>query len=144
MDITTSRVILSVLYFYIIQMDGSTTQAINADLTFSPNGTGLNIVEQVTFDGENLQNDNTSTPLTFAGTNQGYLKLVGTNGFIIPYGNDSTRPATPEVGDTRYNTQQGYIEVWDGTQYNSAAGVGESVTAEFMKEETDLWSLILG
>lgn len=144
MDITSARVRLNGLYVDNIQMDGSTTQAINSDLTFSPNGTGLNIVEQVTFDGENLQNDNTSTPLTFAATNRGYLRLTGSNGFVIPYGDDASRPAIPEVGDTRYNTQQGYIEVWDGTQYNSAAGVGESVTADFMREETDLWSLILG
>ncbi len=145
MDITSARVRLNGLYVDDIQMDGSTTQAINSDLTFSPNGTGLNIVEQVTFDGENLQNDNTAfAPFTFAATNRGYLKLTGSNGFVIPYGDDASRPATPEVGDTRYNTEQGYIEVWDGTQYNSAAGVGESVTAEFMREETDLWSLILG
>lgn len=144
MDITSTRVRLNGLYVDNLQLDGSTILSVNNDLTFSPNGTGLNIVEQVTFDGENLQNDNTSTPLTFAATNNGYLKIIGTNGFIIPYGDDASRPSVPEIGDTRYNTQQGYIEVWDGTQYNSAAGVGESVTADFMREETDLWSLILG
>lgn len=144
MDITSSRVRLNGLYIDNLQLNDSSTIAVNSDLTFSPNGTGLNIVEQVTFDGENLQNDNASTPLTFAGTNNGYLKIVGTNGFIIPYGDDASRPSVPEVGDTRYNTEQGYIEVWDGTQYNSAAGVGESVTSDFMEEETNLWSLILG
>ncbi len=144
MDITSTRVRLNGLYIDALQMDGSTTQAINSDLTFSPNGTGLNIVEQVTFDANNFQNDNTSTPLTFAATNHGYLKITGTNGFVIPYGGDADRPATPETGDLRWNTDRSYMEVYDGTQYNSAAGVGESVTADFMREETDLWSLILG
>ena len=61
------------------------------------------------------------TPLTFASTGIGYLRFMGDNAFVLPAGTDAERPARPELGDTRWNTDQDYLE--------SFAGAVEVVTA---------------
>lgn len=55
------------------------------------------------------------TPLTFAGTGIGYLRFTDTNGFLIPTGDSTDRPDSPELGDTRWNTAKNYLEVFAGT-----------------------------
>ena len=55
------------------------------------------------------------TPLTFASTGIGYLRFLDTNGFLIPTGGDADRPSRPELGDTRWNTDKNYLEVFAGT-----------------------------
>ncbi len=144
MDITSSRLRMNGLLVDNTLFDNNTIITTSNNLTLSPDGTGLNRAEQITFNSNELQNDNLTTPLTLAFTGNGYMVLSGSNGLVIPYGDDASRPSSPEVGDTRYNIEQGYMEVFDGTQYNSAAGVGESVTAQYMEDESYLWNLILG
>ena len=63
---------------------------------------------------------------------------------IVRYGNDTARPTSPEQGLTRFNTQRGYLESWNGTQWVLAAGGGESVTEEYAENINFLWNLILG
>ena len=54
------------------------------------------------------------TPLIFTSTGIGYLRFMGDNGFIIPAGSDAERPTRPELGDTRWNTDQDYLEAFAG------------------------------
>ena len=53
-------------------------------------------------------------PLTFRSTGIGYLRFMGNNGFIIPAGDNTTRPPRPELGDTRWNTDENYLETFAG------------------------------
>ena len=53
-------------------------------------------------------------PFKFRSTGQGYLRFMGSNGFIMPAGDNSTRPARPELGDTRWNTDENYLEAFAG------------------------------
>ena len=55
------------------------------------------------------------TPLTFASTGIGYVRFTDTNAFLVPYGGDAERPSRPELGDTRWNTDQNFLEVFAGT-----------------------------
>ena len=55
------------------------------------------------------------TPLTFRGTGIGYLRFMGTNAFLVPTGGNAERPLRPELGDTRWNTDQNFLEVFAGT-----------------------------
>jgi hypothetical protein len=55
------------------------------------------------------------TPLTFRSTGIGYLRFMDTNAFLIPTGGNADRPARPELGDTRWNTDKNYLEVFAGT-----------------------------
>jgi hypothetical protein len=55
------------------------------------------------------------TPLTFRGTGIGYLRFMDTNAFLVPTGGNAERPLRPELGDTRWNTDQNFLEVFAGT-----------------------------
>ena len=143
MDITSARIRLNGLLVDNTLFDTNTVTTTNNDLTFAPNGTGLNKIENITFDAENIQND-LNTVITVAGTGRGYVTIASTTAFVIPYGDNSQRPAGAEIGATRFNVEEGYIEVYDGTVWNNSAGVGDTVTAEFMEDTSYLWNLILG
>jgi hypothetical protein len=84
-----------------------------------------------------------NTPLTFTSTGTGYLQFTDTNAFVIPSGDNSQRGFT-EVGETRWNTEEGYMECFDGTVYYVATGPGEFLTPEDMNNLGNLYSLILG
>ena len=143
MDLTATRLRTNGLLVDNTLFDVNTVTTTNNNLTFAPNGLGLNRVENVTFDAENIQND-LNTAITLASTGLGYIRLTGTDGFVIPYGDNSQRPLTAEVGDTRYNIEEGQVEVWDGTQWGNAGGEGETVTQQYMEDTSYLWNLILG
>jgi len=143
MDITAARLRTNGLLVDNTLFDVNTVTTTNNNLTFAPNGVGVSRVENVTFDAENIQND-LNTAITLASTGLGYIRLTGTDGFVIPYGDNSQRPLTAEVGDTRYNIEEGQVEVWDGTQWGNAGGEGETVTQQYMEDTSYLWNLILG
>lgn len=49
---------------------------------------------------------------------------INDTGFlVVPSGTTAQRPATPVVGDFRYNTTLTYYEVWDGTEWQRILGV---------------------
>jgi hypothetical protein len=143
MEITTAGVRVNGLAVDNLLFDNSLILSNNTDLFLTPTGTGVNSFEQITFDANNIQND-ASTAVIIVGTGNGYLRLTGTDGFVIPYGNDSDRTLTPEVGETRYNIEREYIEVWDGTAWSNSAGVGGNITANDMEDLSYIWNLILG
>lgn len=86
--------------------------------------TDLNIPSPV-FIGDLLFNGNTITNTasggitTIAQSGSGYLKISGTNGFVVPLGTTSERPtgSSVEVGMTRYNTETLTIETWSGSEW---------------------------
>lgn len=114
----------------------------NEDILLLPD-TGVVNIEQTKWETDNITNM-ANTALRFASTGIGYLKIVGTNAVLIPAGDNASRPATPEVGDTRWNTEIGYLECFDGNVYVIATGGGEEVTNEIMEDLGNVWSLVLG
>ena len=143
MEITESGIRTNGLFIDNLEINDSLILANNADLFLAPTGSGLNRFESVTFDTNTIQND-LSTAITLAATGDGYVRLSGTDGIVIPYGNDIDRTLTPELGETRYNVEREYIEVWDGTTWSNSAGVGGNVTGQQMEDLSYLWNLILG
>ena len=119
----------------------STIQS-NEDVLLLPD-TGITYIENTKWQNDYITNLS-STPLTFAGTGRGFLQYNGTNGFVIPTGNDSQRRLTPEVGETRWNTDQGYLECWTGTEWSISTGGGGDVTTSIMDDISNIWGLILG
>jgi hypothetical protein len=143
MDITATRLRTNGLLVDNTLFDTNTVTTTNNNLTFLPGGTGLNQIENLTFNAGNIQN-NLSSVITLSSTGTGYIRFTRPDGIDIPYGNNSQRPGTPEIGTTRYNIEEGYVEVFDGTIWNNAAGVGDTVTGDYMEEISYLWNLILG
>jgi hypothetical protein len=114
----------------------------NANLVINPD-TGITVIEQTQWEDNDITNL-ANTALRFSSTGIGYLRFQGTNAVVIPFGNTSNRPINPEVGDTRWNTDTNYLEVFDGTVYTLSTGAGESVTTEVMQDLGNVYTLILG
>lgn len=102
----------------------------------------------VNIDDLNLLNNSitnaSNNPFTIATTNRGFVKFNSATGLVIPFGTTAEQPLTPEVGETRWNTDETYLETWNGTVWQRSAGEGESVTDEVLKELVDIYTLVLG
>jgi hypothetical protein len=119
----------------------------NADVELLP-ANGITRIEQTQWQNSDITNLDGNTPLSFSSTGTGYLKFVGNNAMIIPAGTNFQRPSeqglTPELGDTRWNTEAGYLECWNGTIYVQASGGGEVINKANMEYLGFIWNLALG
>lgn len=114
----------------------------NEDILLSPD-TGITYIESTKWQDNDITNL-LNTPLTFTSTGIGYLRFMGNNGFVLPAGDDASRPSNPELGDTRWNTDEQYLECFDGSVYQLSTGAGGEVTTEIMEDLGNLYSLVLG
>ena len=69
---------------------------------------------------------------------------MGDNGFIIPAGDNSQRRVSPEVGETRWNTDEDYLECYDGTVWAVSTGGGIEVDVPIMEDLSNVYILMLG
>jgi hypothetical protein len=76
-------------------------------------------------------------------TGTGYYQINDTSAMLIPTGTDGQRPYS-EVGETRWNSDRGYLECYDGNIYLIATGGGAVVSEGLMEEFGDLYALMLG
>lgn len=114
----------------------------NEDVFLNPN-TGVTFIENIKWESNDITNLNNS-PLIVSSTGIGYYTIDGTNGFIMPAGTDSERRLSPEEGETRWNTDQGYVECYDGTVWVVSIGAGPTVTAADMSDLSVEYLLTLG
>jgi hypothetical protein len=120
-----------------------TTVTTNQDLELAANGTGSVILENFAFRENTITNIVSDSVTTFTNSDNGYVKIAGTNGFVIPVGDNTNRPdpAFTETGMMRFNTADGRVEVFDGATWSSTAGATGAITridAEFLAVETVL------
>jgi len=114
----------------------------NEDIELLPD-TGITFIESTKWQDNTITNL-LNTPITFASTGIGYVRFMDTNAFIVPVGTDAQRRASPEVGETRWNTDEEYLECYDGTVWAVSTGGGVSVTVEIMEDLSHAWTLALG
>jgi hypothetical protein len=125
------------------RFSGNTVTTIQSDNTLLINSaTGIIELESLTIE-DNVITNTLDTPLILDNTGIGYVKFTDDNGIKIPVGDNSQRPFG-EIGETRWNTEVGYLECFDGNIYQVATGGGVVVTPAFMQELGELYSLILG
>lgn len=99
-------------------------------------------LEKINFN-ENTITNLLDSPLVFHSTARGFVKFDDTTALVVPAGTTAERGYT-EVGETRWNTDEQYLECFDGTTYQVATGGGRVVTADIMTELGNLYALILG
>lgn len=118
-----------------------TTQS-NSDLELRTRGANVVIYDLSIKDNiiDNLSNNN----LSIFHTGNGYLKIDSTGAFVVPYGDNATKPTSPPIGNTRYNSEDEYLETWDGFVWRKSAGDGSTVTEEVMDELLLTYTLVLG
>jgi hypothetical protein len=109
--------------------DNEITTTTGQDLYIDGNGVGgvrlgnFRIVDNV------ITNVSTNAITQIAQTGTGYFKIQGTNGFVPPRGDESTRPTAYAVlGMTRFNTNSKALEIYDGITWASPAGSSGAVS----------------
>jgi len=115
----------------------------NADVELRPNGTGKVVLPTFTIKNGLITNTTINANIVLDSTGQGYTAL-GDTGLVVPVGDNTNRPAIPEVGHTRYNTDEGYLEVWTGTVWVVATGGGSYISEAEVNDITDFYALIFG
>jgi hypothetical protein len=147
-DLTHADLVLpqAVLISDQMRLDGVTGQIIsvqsNDDIRITP-FTGVTTIERTQWQANIVTNLNNSA-ITVVSTGIGYLKYQGTNGFVIPAGDISQRRASPEEGETRWNTDLEYVECYDGSVWQLSTGGGATISVEVMQDLGNVYSLILG
>jgi len=119
------------------------TTELNGDVFVRSNGTGNALIESTGFNENTIIADSGNLIFDYAG--QGYYKFAGSTAFVIPSGPTLTViPPSTQVGDFRYNTDTGNLEVFTGVAYGLAQGAGEEVTQSQLDEIIDLYTVIFG
>ena len=122
----------------------STLQS-NDDLRLLPD-TGNVFIERYKIETNNITNLDATAGI-LAATGIGYTRFVDNNALVIPAGTDAERNASPEVGDTRWNTEDpidNYLECFDGTTWEIATGPGGSISTVENYDLSNAYILILG
>jgi len=116
-------------------------------VAFSTSGSG-----SVRFNGSSIFAANTinvpgSGSLTVNSTGTGYVKFADTNGIVTPVGNNLNRPVSPVQGQTRFNTNAGYEEIYDlaaGGWIPIYGGATALATIDDINNDSILYSIIFG
>jgi hypothetical protein len=103
------------------------TTATNTDLEFRPNGTGVVVMDNFKIGNNAILNTTINGITQLQSTGTGYYNITGTNAVVIPSGTNAERPLVPTLGMIRYNTDFGFMEVYDGSSWVSVAGAGAGI-----------------
>jgi len=131
-----------------MRVQGNTVSTLNSnDDIILTSDTGNITIEELNFNNNVITNlDPTipqQTPLRLVSTGTGYVKFVDSTAMRIPVGTNSERLGIA-VGETRWNTELGYLECFDGTFWQLATGPGIVVTPGIQQELSEIYTLIFG
>ncbi len=118
----------------------------NSDLHFNTSGTGGVRLGNFKFLNNTITNVSANAVTEFVETGAGYIKIAGSNGFVIPYGDSNSRPQIQyqEVGMMRFNTELQLVEIFNGNTWTSVAGTSGGVTFNDAQEIGVAMVLTLG
>jgi hypothetical protein len=131
-----------------LRIQGNTISTLNSndDITITSD-TGNITVEELNFNDNVITNLDTTTPqqnpLRLISTGTGYVRFADTAAIRIPVGTSAERLGLV-VGETRWNTDLGYLECFDGTVWQVATGGGIIITPAIQQELSEIYTLIFG
>jgi hypothetical protein len=133
-----------------INIDGNViSTSTDTDLILAPAGTGAskavkidNISIGETVGTQQIKSD--TNTIEFAVTGYGANKFQGSYAVTIPIGDIAARPVSPQLGDTRWNTESSLLETYNGSSYISAAGSGGVVTRAEYDDILLQYTILLG
>jgi hypothetical protein len=147
--ITSTALVTSNYNIDNVSITSNTISNLNSatDLNIETAGTGKIVINSLPVkDAQIINTTNSALVLesTITSSGNGWVKFGGKGAVVFPYGPSQDRRLLPELGETRYNSTLGYLEVFDGTSWLSAAGGSAGATLEYIEEELNLWSIVLG
>jgi len=140
--------IVSVIISDQLQISGNTISTINSndDIFLNPT-TGNTVIEELNINANTITNLDPTTPqqqpLRLISTGTGYVRFTDTSAMGIPIGTTAERLGLV-AGETRWNTDLGYLECFDGTIWQVATGGGIIVTPAIQQELSEIYTLIFG
>jgi cytoskeletal protein CcmA (bactofilin family) len=130
-----------------IKIEGNTITNVVADndIILEPTGTGVVKFENFEVLDNKITNTVANSITTIEQTGTGYFKLADTGGFVVPVGTEDQRPLVPVAGMTRYNTNIGRLEIYNGSQWQYViASVANPVTSAEAEDIALTLAIILG
>jgi len=132
-DIDSDRLRANRILVDDIEIDNNQIRTVtpNTDLRFSAPGTGRVRFENFAIKNNVITNVVSNSITVFENINNGYVKVDGFRGVVIPSGNNLQRPAIAfrEAGMIRFNTDDQRIELFNGSTWGSVAGPSAGITA---------------
>lgn len=138
--LTTPKLVVDSIDLFDNTINNNTS---GSDLIIQPNGLGYINIRNLLVRNSTVVNQ-TAGAISLASTGNGYVKFGGTGAVRLPIGNDSERRLTPELGETRYNTQRNYMEIYNGTVWLPAVGTLGAASLDEITEIFDFLSITLG
>ena len=131
-----------------IQIDSNIieTTTANTNLELRASGTGSVKFDNIAFNESTITNTVSNSLTTFENTGNGYVKFDGSYGVVLPIGPSGERPPLEftEIGQTRFNTDDSRVEIWDGENWVSVAGSSSGITRNEAEEIALSTVLVLG
>ena len=124
--------------------DGNTitTNVSNSNLDLRANGTGELVLDDLSLSGNTIKDNGNN--LIIKHTDYGHAKIGGTFGVVVPSGGTVVPSPAPQVGDTRWNTDDEQLETWDGTQYVIATGTSGAISQNDFDDLLLEYTIIFG
>ena len=121
---------------------------VDLDLILESSITNELNIDDISIIGNSINNLSIdSSNIVFKQTGFGKSKFSGTSGVVIPSGTTAQQPedsTPPQVGDTRWNTDDVVLETWDGDQYVVSAGTADAIEAAEFDNLLFEYTLALG
>jgi hypothetical protein len=121
------------------------TKVTDTDLNLTTAGSGGVVIGNLKFTSNSITNIVSGSVTTFNETGDGYVKISGTNGVVIPVG--STEPTVAELGMIRYNSSLQYVEMYTGgagTGWQNVAGSAAGVTQGDATDLSIVYAVLFG
>ena len=148
--VASTGITLNALQVDNININGNIiSTATDTNLVFAPAGTSANKSVKIDnlYIGETVgtqQIKSSDSMINFNVTSFGSNKFPGSYAVTIPSGTTAQRPGSPQLGDTRWNTETNFMETYNGSNYISAAGSGSVVTRAEYDDILLQYTILLG
>jgi len=129
----------------LIFRDNEITTTSNQDLVLFGNGAGGVQLGNFRFRENTITNISNGAISQFISQGDGYFKIAGTNGVVLPRGTNAERPdAYAVLGMTRYNTEARALEIWTGNSWGSPAGATGAISEAQANDISAAYAIMLG
>ena len=143
--VTDNLSVLTLNLGNIIFQNNEITTTSGTDLVMYGQGTGGVQLGNFKFRDNTITNVSNNAISQLISTGDGYFKIVGTSGVVLPRGTNAQRPTTYAVlGMTRYNTENRALEIWDGFSWASPTGTTGAISQVQANDISVQYAIMLG